>query len=143
MPYSTSQHNEDEEVSKKCCSDTQDFHSAHNLCFTLTFYAEFPSKSIFGQLDIKLLPQYPEYICIQLLTFPCDNNIGSQRLHVAVDRYQILAIKRISCVYERGSMYPEGTIRLGGGGHIAIRQLLASHIHVPWWIHTNFFCIEC
>ena len=59
-----------------------------------------------------------------------------------VDRCQILAINRISCLYEGGSVYPEGVIRRGRG-HIAIRQLLAPHIHVPWWIHTNFFYKHC
>ena len=43
----------------------------------------------------------------------------------------VLAIKRISCVYEGGRIVSWGNHQTGSGGHIAIRQLLGSPHSCP------------
>ena len=100
----------------------------HIVChFCLILYASyqhlavilFPSKLLFGAVDVLHIS------CLVHKT-----NTSNQ--------------ENLLCIWGRQYVSAGNHQQTGGGGHIAIRQLLASHIHVvPCWIHTNLFCFSC
>ena len=88
----------------------------------------------------------------QRLAVLCDNKFPSQLLFGAVDTWHVSCLvllpntsnqENLLCIWGR-QYVPAGNHQTRGRGtHCYHRQLLASHIHVPCWIHTNLFCFSC